>query len=280
MTSTNSLTHLAFSFVAVVLCCATPSPAGEAKKPATDAGPGQTSGIASRAASDEARLMARSQEVSREIYEAGRRGFDEWRIAQEKGGRALVREFPDYPDGYVILFNVANYFADERARPILVEIIGSKVPEELKSRARATLRRLDAVGHPLELRFTAIDGREVDLQAMKGKVVMVEFWSTHCGPCVAEIPAVKAAYDKLHNKGFEIIGISFDSDKGELEQFIKDKALRWPQYFDGEWLENKFGVRWAVEGIPQMWLVDREGVLRDLNARDDLEAKVKNLLVW
>ena len=74
------------------------------------------------------------------------------------------------------------------------------------------------LGHPLDIRFTALDGREVDLARLKGKVVLIEFWSTTCGPCIGEMPEVKAVYDQHHSEGFEIIGISLDDKKKELRE--------------------------------------------------------------
>jgi thiol-disulfide isomerase/thioredoxin len=133
-------------------------------------------------------------------------------------------------------------------------------------------------GQPLDIQFTAVDGRSVNLREMKGKVVLIDFWATWCGPCVQEIPHVKAAYDKLHGSGFEIIGLSFDQSKAKLDQFVADKGLPWPQYFDGAGWKNKYGSLFGIHSIPTMWLVDKQGVLRDVNARDGLESKVAALL--
>jgi thiol-disulfide isomerase/thioredoxin len=109
-------------------------------------------------------------------------------------------------------------------------------------------------------------------------VVLIDFWATWCGPCRAEIPNVRAAYEKLHPKGFEILGISFDQDKEALDKYTKQNQMTWPQYFDGEGWGNKFGQEFGISGIPAMWLVDKKGNVRDLNARAGLAGKVEKLL--
>jgi thiol-disulfide isomerase/thioredoxin len=138
--------------------------------------------------------------------------------------------------------------------------------------------RAGLVGKPLAIKFAAVDGRQVDLGYLRGKVVLIDFWATWCGPCVHEVPHVKAVYDKLHPKGFEIVGISFDQKKTALQSFVLKEKMTWPQYFDGKGWENQFGVRFGIESIPTMWLVDKKGVLRHIDAREDLEAKVQKLL--
>jgi len=134
----------------------------------------------------------------------------------------------------------------------------------------------DIKAKPLELKFTAVDGREVDLSKMRGKVVLVDFWATWCGPCMEEVPNVVKAYEKLHDKGFEIVGISFDEDKARVQSVTKEKGMTWPQFFDGKGWQNEFGQKFTITSIPRMWLVNKKGSVVDTDGREDLAGKVEN----
>jgi peroxiredoxin len=122
-------------------------------------------------------------------------------------------------------------------------------------------------------------GRPLSVAQFKGKVVLVDFWATWCGPCVEELPNVLAAYEKFHDKGFEIIGISLDESESALKGFISKRGMKWPQYFDGQAWESKMAAKYGVTGIPMTLLIGRDGkiVARDLRG-DELEAELKKLL--
>jgi thiol-disulfide isomerase/thioredoxin len=126
---------------------------------------------------------------------------------------------------------------------------------------------------------TDVAGQPFSIASHKGKVLLVHFWATWCGPCRAELPNVIAAYQKHHAQGFDIIGVSLDQDKTQLLSFIKDQNMTWPQFFDGQGWGNKLAVKYGIQGIPATFLLDGDGkiISKDLRG-DDLEQAVANAL--
>lgn len=141
---------------------------------------------------------------------------------------------------------------------------------ESKNEAALTLARadseIDALRHtPLQMTFTAIDGRQVDLAKLRGKVVLIDFWAaTWCGACKVQRPLMKDLYAKYHDQGFEIIGVACELKESDLEYLkatCREEDLPWPQLFDSQGMNNPYARRFGFRGIPQYLLLDQDGLL-------------------
>jgi thiol-disulfide isomerase/thioredoxin len=123
----------------------------------------------------------------------------------------------------------------------------------------ASLERMSGLaqlrGKPLNLKTQGIDGAEIDAEKLRGKVILLDFWATWCGPCVQDIPNLTALYDKYHEKGFEIIGLSHDADAEVVRKFSASKRMPWPECLHkGDVLPS-----FNPPGIPAAVLVNRKG---------------------
>jgi thiol-disulfide isomerase/thioredoxin len=126
---------------------------------------------------------------------------------------------------------------------------------------------------------TDVAGKPLSIAGYKGKVVLIDFWATWCGPCRGELPHVIATYKKYHDQGFEIIGISLDQDQAKLTGFTKEMNMTWQQYFDGQGWQNKLAVKYGIESIPATFLLDGNGKIigRDLRGDELTQAVAKAL---
>ena len=195
----------------------------------------------------------------------------------ENGILAILKKDPKNSPANAALVQIAGNADPEKAKKLLRQV-AENGPKREAARAKGQLTIMEALGKPVAIAFESVDGRKVDLTSMKGKVVLIDFWATWCGPCVAELPNVKKTYAKYHEKGFEIVGISLDQSKDKLIKFVGKEKMPWPQHFDGQGWKNEFAVKYGIQGIPAMWLIDKKGNLVDMKARGGLDGKVGKLL--
>lgn len=140
-------------------------------------------------------------------------------------------------------------------------------------------RKLAIGSEPIAFRVQSIAGKTLSPADYKGKVLLIDFWATWCGPCVMEMPNVKSVYGKYHDKGFEIVGISLDQSREKLDGYIAQQEIVWPQYFDGKWWNNDVAVMYGIKSIPTTVLIDRKGKIRYKTLRGkQLESAVQELL--
>jgi thiol-disulfide isomerase/thioredoxin len=134
----------------------------------------------------------------------------------------------------------------------------------------------------LNLKFTSMDGRKVDLAAMKGKVILVDCWASWCGPCLKEMPRIKEMYDQYKAQGFEVIGVCLDEAKMKKPDadFLKRHRITWPQRFEGAgFYKDSFTKAQDIKALPTVFLIDKDGMIVDRNARGErLEGLIKKYL--
>ena len=128
----------------------------------------------------------------------------------------------------------------------------------------------------LDFQVTDLNGEPISLSQYRGQVVLLDFWATWCGPCIAEMPNVKYTYAKHKNQKFEIIGISVDQSTAPLEAYIASEGLTWPQYWDSS---GRISRMYNVRAIPSTFLIDGAGIIRQVNLRGNaLETAVAELV--
>ncbi len=207
------------------------------------------------------------------------------RAAADAAIQELRQKYPDDPRTVQIQFGMADLLKerDPKAAEAIFHGLETNKNPQVAALARQDLlvmkKEQNSTRAPLDLKFRAVDGTTVDLAKLRGKVVLLDFWATWCGPCRMEIPNVVATYNALHSQGFEIIGISLDQDKEQMVKFTKAAGMAWPQYFDGKKWENEISTRYGIDSIPAAWLLDKKGFVRSTEARgSSLGEQVKRLL--
>jgi thiol-disulfide isomerase/thioredoxin len=167
------------------------------------------------------------------------------------------------PDGEAVAADALKTFG-----PLLTASKDERI-RELGESFAGKLRLLSLPGKPMEIKGDLLDGKPFDSKSLAGKVVLVDFWATWCGPCVAEIPNVREQYEKYHDKGFEVIGISLDEEKEKVDAFVTEHKIPWPIIYAGKGWEDPVAQFYGISGIPQLILIGRDGNVITLNARGE-----------
>jgi len=206
-------------------------------------------------------------------------GFAE---AEEKEREAILKDVKQHLEKYGVRRDEAGVAygisqALERENPKLAAqaykdfaglIRTSEVEEirELDHLFEGPARRLNLVGSKMKVFGTTLDGEEFDWDKYRGKVVLIDFWATWCGPCLAELPNLKDAYEKYHDEGFDIVGVNIDQRKFATEQYLAKNPLPWTQLYQEE-EGNELAEYYGVNAIPFIVLVGKDGKVISTDAR-------------
>ena len=164
--------------------------------------------------------------------------------------------------------NTAAVKAIETFGPIMASSTNPRI-QQLAEGLAGKLRLLGLPGKPMEIKGDLLDGTKFDQAKLTGKVLLVDFWATWCGPCVAEIPNMLAEYEKYHDKGFEVVGISLDEERADVEKFVVENKIPWPIIFAGKGWQDPVAQFYGISGIPQLVLIGRDGNVITLDIRGE-----------
>jgi thioredoxin-like negative regulator of GroEL len=133
----------------------------------------------------------------------------------------------------------------------------------LAAKLEGAARRMRLVGQVMNLEGTLLDGKPLRWADYRGKLVLVVFWATWCGPCRAELPEIKDVYDRYHGRGLEVVSVNLDQEREPIEAFLKENPIPWAILFEKNpqlrGFDHPMAARYGVMAIPVTMLLDKEG---------------------
>jgi thiol-disulfide isomerase/thioredoxin len=199
---------------------------------------------------------------------------------------AFLNKYPksdEAPDALIQLASAHEFNAEEDDARKYYERLAHDFPEtDAGKKAAGAIKRLDLVGKPFDLRGTNLQGQEIDAAQFKGKTLLVTFWASWADPVRRDLPELVKLYQKYRGKDFAIVGVNLDNERNDLDAFLKEHPLPWPQIFEPGGIErSRYATEYGIIALPTMVLVESSGkvVNRNIRTAAELERQLEKVLV-
>ncbi len=194
--------------------------------------------------------------------------------------RNFTAKYPGDRRGPRLLVEAATVCDDlpNQKRDLLDEALRLTDEEALKRRIMDDFRRLDLLGKPLELRLAAQDGGEINLEKLRGYVVVVIFWAANSPHSLLWLRDFRSAWENLPQDQIRVVTVSLDESKKTLDSRLRELRANWPTHFDGLGWRSPLARRLGINALPSVWILDKRGILRTINARSTYETWIRQLL--
>lgn len=203
---------------------------------------------------------------------------DQRRERAVTSARIFAADFPQDRRAARLLAEAASLCDNhpEQKRPLIEQALLLSKDESLTQRLKDDLKRLDQLGNTVSLAFQSTDGKTVDLSSYRGQVVALVFWAADSAPCLLWMRDFTTYASSV--PGLKIIGVSLDRDKADLDAATDTMKISWPTAFDGKGWQNSTARQFGINALPTLWLIDKQGKLQALNARDNYQFVINELL--
>ncbi len=201
--------------------------------------------------------------------------------AEKEAQSALAAAPQDTSAMYVQAMCLAEQQQDDQARQVFSALLPKLKPGSLDlERVSRFVERLDLVRARIApaFRVTTLDGKQVSLDGLRGKVVLLDFWATWCGPCREALPHVQQIAREFAGQPLVILSVSLDSDEAKWKDFVAHNGMTWPKYRDGGFT-GPVSQLFGLNAIPHTFTIDSDGVLQDEHISDaNIAGKLRKLV--
>ncbi|MDA1049451.1 MAG: redoxin domain-containing protein [Planctomycetota bacterium] len=193
------------------------------------------------------------------------------------------KDFPksDSAPEAMLQLAVAHEFAGQEADAAkwYSQVVSDFSASPMATKAAGAKRRLESVGHSIQLQGKTHDGRSIDLTAYQGRVVLIHYWATWCEPCKEDLKTIKALQARYATKGFAPLGINLDGEAKSLTEYLQATSLPWPQLYEPGGLDSRLANELGIMTLPTMLLIDKSGqvVRRNIHSAE-LDTELQRLL--